>query len=211
LSAAINYEVKRFTDMAAALKELEPFIRSGERLQTGRPIKNFGGMLPREIWANWLLCAAVNASLGSERLIPASQPSDLIGDGLIVDTENGETVLTEHILVPRQAGGPGADIEALILKAVEKKQVKGGVAYASGKTLVVFREAEGDPWLPKRVASRLPVDLAFNAVWVAGLAFVRDGQYAYWVTRLDLRRGNPPVWRVCIAKDFDSWGVEPIQ
>ena len=40
------------------LKELEPFVRNGEHLQTGKPFKRFGGMRSREILANWLLRAS---------------------------------------------------------------------------------------------------------------------------------------------------------
>ena len=52
--------------MKLALKELEPFVKSGRLLQTGRPLKQFRGMLPREVLANWLLCATVNAVEGRQ-------------------------------------------------------------------------------------------------------------------------------------------------
>jgi hypothetical protein len=44
-----------------------------------------------------------------------------------------------------------------------------------------------------------------------GLQGVEDGEHVYAVTRLDLSRGNAPVWRVRIAKDFDDWKVELVQ
>jgi hypothetical protein len=206
----MKHEITRFKSLSLALKELEPFIRDGEHLQTGKPFKHFGGMRSREVLANWLLCVAVNSG-HPDRLTFTSQPRDLEGDGVILDTVTERTWLTEHILVPRQAGGDGADVEALILKAIEKKCTKGGTAYASGKTLVVFREAPGAQWLPNRVARRLPEDLPFDAVWVVGLQYVEAGQYVYSATRLDLSQGNAPTWRIRIAQDFGSWEVEPVQ
>ena len=203
-----NHIVRCFTNLTAALKELQPLVVNdgAKHLWNGRPFANFGDVRSRELLANWLMCIAVNSGLGSERLTITSQPSGLDGDGVILDTVTGEVVLTEHVLVPKQHGGPGVDVAALILAAVEHKHAK-GAAYGSGRTLVVFREATGEPWLPKHVAERLPSDLAFDAVWVVGLEKVEDGQYTYWVTRLDLSQGIPPVWYVTIACDFNSWTV----
>ena len=84
-------------------------------------------------------------------------------------------------------------------------------AYASGKTLVVLLNAAAGKWLPTKVARQVPEEIDFEAVWVVGLQGVKDGEYVYGVTRLDLSRGNAPVWLVRIAKDFDGWEVEPIQ
>jgi hypothetical protein len=191
------------------LKELEPFIRNGQHLQTGKPFAQLGDMRSREALANWLLCVAVNANVGAERLTFSSDP--IGGDGIIYDTTTEETWQTEHVMIPSRAGGEEVDVEALILKAIEQKQNKGGEAYASGKTLIVFQNAEGQKWFPNKVAKQLPAPLYFDAVWVVGLQGVEDGAYTYQVTRLDLSRGNAPAWRVLIAKDFESWKVEPIQ
>jgi hypothetical protein len=62
----MKYPVKRFKDPAVALKELEPFVRNGEHLQTGKPFDNFGGMRSREILANWLVCVSANAATDGE-------------------------------------------------------------------------------------------------------------------------------------------------
>lgn len=107
-------------------------------------------------------------------------------------------------------GAPANNVEAQILQAIDKKRKKGGGAYASGKTLVVFSDSVGQ-WFPNRVARRLPNPLYFDMVWVVSLHSVENEEYTYNVARLDLRRGNAPVWRVVIAKDFASWRVEPVQ
>ena len=81
-----------------ALKELQPFIRNGEHLQTGKPFKQFGGMRSRETLANWLLCVAINAVSEGEVTF-CSDPTG--GDGIICDVSTGEICPTEHVLVPR--------------------------------------------------------------------------------------------------------------
>jgi hypothetical protein len=184
----MKYPVTRFKSLEVCLKELEPFIRNGEHLRTGKPFKQFGGLRSRELLANWLLCV-----------------------GVVCDNATEETYLTEHVLVPPVRGGEPGDAEKRILEAICHKQDKGGTAYASGKTLVVFLEAAAGDWHPNKVARQVPEEIDFEAVWVVGLQGVEDGEYVYGVTRLDLSRGNVPVWHVRIAKDFESWKVEPLQ
>jgi hypothetical protein len=205
----MKHQVTRFRSLKVGPKELEPFILDGEHIQTGKPFKRFGGLRSRELLANWLLCVAANFACGSDRLTFSSDP--LGGDGIICDRVTGRTWPTEHVLVPRAHGGEAADVGALILKAIKLKLDKGGAAYASGRTLVVFLNAGGGEWYPNKVAKQLPEPLYFEAVWVVALQGVEAGEYLYAVTRLDLSRGNAPAWRVRIGKDFDDWRVAPIQ
>jgi hypothetical protein len=204
----MKYPVRRFKSLPIALKEIEPFIRNGEHLQTGKPFKKFGGMRSREILANWLLCATINAATGG-KLTFSSDPVG--GDGIICDTVTGQTWPTEHVIVPRLRPGQTADAETLILKAIEKKISKGGAAYATGKTLIVFLDAGAGVWLPNRIARQLPNPLHFATVWVVGLQGVEAGEYVYGVTHLDMSRGNAPTFVVRLGKDFDTWEVRPIQ
>lgn len=204
----MKYPVKRFKSLSVALKELEPFIRNGEHLQTGKPFKKFGGMRSREILANWLLCAAVNSATVGE-LTFSSDPVG--GDGIICDMSTGETWPTEHVMVPRLRRGQTDDAETLILKAIGKKISKGGAAYATGKTLIVFLDAGAGVWFPNKVARNLPDPLHFAAAWVAGLQGVEADEYVYGVTHLDVSGGNAPTFLVRIGKDFDAWEVRPMQ
>jgi hypothetical protein len=64
----MNYKITRFKSLKLAVKELEPFIRNGEHLQTGKPFKPFHGLRSRELLANWLLCVAVNSMHPPTRL-----------------------------------------------------------------------------------------------------------------------------------------------
>jgi hypothetical protein len=114
-------------------------------------------------------------------------------------------------MVPRLRVGQTGDAQALILKAVEHKRRKGGAAYAAGKSLIVFLDAEAGLWFPNRVARQLPEPLHFAAVWVVGLQGVEAGEFVYGVTHLDLSDGNAPTLLVRIRKDFDAWEVRPVQ
>jgi hypothetical protein len=209
-SSAMKYASRHFKNLTLALKELEPFVRNGEHLQTGKPFKNFGDMRSRELLANWLLCAAFNFDCGSpERLTIVAINDPLGGDGILYDTVSDASFPTEHVLVPAAQSGAAVDIGALILQAINDKRAKGGVAYASGKTLVVFLNAgSGAAWFPTRVAKQLPDPLHFEVVWVAGLHHVENGEYIYSVAQLELREGQAPTWLVRIAKDFNSWEVK---
>jgi hypothetical protein len=59
--------VTRFKSLAVALKELEPFVRNGQHLQTRKPFQKMGGTRSREILANWLLCVAILKAIESKR------------------------------------------------------------------------------------------------------------------------------------------------
>src|ERR1700730_4767959 len=154
----MKYPIARFKSLAVALKEIEPFIRNGAHLQSGKPFEKFGGMRSREILANWLLCATINA-VDKRQLTFSSDP--IGSDGIVQDGATGETWPTEHVMVPRQSGGENAEAQALILAAIEQKRTKGGAAYASGKTLVVLLDADASAWYPNRVALALPNPLHF--------------------------------------------------
>jgi hypothetical protein len=202
--------VRKFKSMAVALKTLEPYIKDATHLQTGKPFQNFGDMRSREAVANWLLCATANA-IDGRNLSVASTSDPIGGDGIIHDEDTGESFPTEHVMVPRQIGGATADPQALILKAIDDKQKKGGAAYASGKSLVVFVNADTGEWYPNKVARALPDPLYFETVWVISLQGVTDGAYAYNVVHLDMSDGNAPAYRVHVTKDFYDWRVEALQ
>ena len=114
-------------------------------------------------------------------------------------------------MVPRLRPGETGEAETLILNAINLKRVKGGMAYAKGKTLIVFLEAGSGVWYPEKVAKRLPDPLQFATVWVVGLHAVEDGDYVYGVTNLDMTGGNVPVLLVRISSDFEAWQVKKIQ
>lgn len=205
----MKYSVTSFKDMKIALKELEPFVRNGIHLQKGKPFKKLNGMRPREAWANWLLCAALNEVDKNFKLKFFSDP--IGGDGIIRDGITGQTWPTEHVFVLRKSVIDGMDVEELILKAIKKKQAKGGAAYAVGKILIVFLYTDGSNWFPNRVAQNLPSPLLFNQVWVINLQMVKDSAYIYAVTLLDISGRSFPIYLVYVNSDFNSWEVKIYQ
>lgn len=202
----MKYPVTRFKSLAVALKEIEPMVRDPRHLQTGKPLEKFGDMRPREILANWLLCATFE-TIENRKLIFYSDP--IGGDGIIRDEATGQTWQTEHVYVSRHSTGP--DAKTLILDAVSHKQAN-GAAYCRGKTLVVFLDTPAaGRWFPNEVAKALPNPLLFDAVWVVGFSRIEDGSYIYNLTLLDVTDGNAPAFLLRIAPDFDAWHVEQIQ
>lgn len=201
----MKHHVRKFRSRDVALKELEPFIRSGSHLSTGRPFKRFNNMRSREELGNWLICSVMNDLEGKERYTFTSDPTG--GDGIIFDQQEKHVFPTEHRMIPPAQKGAPVEVEALISNAVENKQNKGGSAYASGKTLVVFVEAGGDGvWYPNRARARLPCH-DFDEIWVFGLNRVHQGFYEYGVSKLDADHAHTPVWLVRINPEFDEWTV----
>lgn len=207
----MKYPTARFKNFEDALKQLEPFIRDARYLRTGKPLQEFYGLRPREIWANWLLCAVLNFENQQEDRFTFFSTTDPIGgDGVIYDTLTGNTFPTEHVFVgPKGLRGASTanTAEALLLAAVEQKQKKGQDAYASGKTLVVFLNSEGGHWFPNVVSTQLHKPLYFADVWALSLRYENTSEYLYDVARLDLSEGNAPTWRIRILKTFDAWEV----
>jgi hypothetical protein len=212
----VRYPVRRFKSMRLALNEIAKFVREPLQLQIGKPIPRFGGLRPRELLANWLICAAFNEHNDSpDRLsFIASQSGDeMFGDGILHDTATGKTFPTEHVIVAAATEGKTADLQARILEAINDKNNKGGAAYASGKTLVVFLNDGTDAvWWPNSVTKALPDPLHFGAVWVVGLHShdAQSGEYTYSTAMLELVEGNAPTF-VIRTTDFDSWTVTRIQ
>lgn len=131
----MKHAVTTFKNLAVCLKELEPYIRNGQHLETGKPFKRFGGLRSREILVNWLLCVVANFEQKTEQFKICTDPQG--GDGIIYNTTKNLAWPTEHVLVSQRNNG-SEDIQSLILKQIKNKQDKGGAAYASGKTLIVF-------------------------------------------------------------------------
>ncbi len=181
-------------------------VRDPRHLQTGKPLGKFGDMRPREMLANWLLCATLEM-IESRKLVFYSDPVG--GDGIIRDEATGQTWQTEHVYVSQH--NTGANAKTLILDAINRKQAN-GVAYCRGKNLVVLLDTPAaGAWFPNEVAKTLPNPLLFDAVWVVGFSRVEDGAYVYNLTLLDVADGNAPAFLLWIAPDFDTWHGDQLQ
>ena len=204
----MKYPVRRFKRLDVGLKEIEPFVRNGAHLQTGKAFKQLGDMRSREVLTNLLVCITIKEIEG----LDVTFSSDPVGgDGIIQDVRTGETWPTEHVMVTHHGAKEDDNAKALILKAIDQKCQKGGEAYARGKTLIVFLDAPVGEWKPNVVARELPVPLLFAAVWVVSLRGVEDGEYVYNVTCLDISEGDAPAFLVRINKTFDGWVVTRVQ
>src|SRR6185437_10173802 len=206
----VKHRITRFKSMSAALRQLEPFLRiDGARLlRTGRPARNFGRMLPREMLGNWLVCAAVNFDRPGEPLYFTSDPNG--GDGLLYDEKNKTIQPTEHVYVrPARAGDTRSGDEFIRDAVADKARL--GPPYARGKILVVLLEATL-PWQPTNAARMLPAH-AFEGVFVTGLEGYAEGEYTFAVAWLTRQEGHTqaPVFRVRIDKGFDRWDVTRAQ
>lgn len=207
----MKHSVTKFKSLEVALKELEPFIKNGTHLESGKPFAQFGDMRSREALANWVISAILNFEYQTDQYSFTSDPSG--GDGTIVDLETNLAWMTEHVMVPQPRSDSDNDKNILgrILDAVNLKRVKGGTAYASNKCLVVFLDDGRGEWRPNAVAKKLPNPLYFEDVWVVGLQGVIEGKYSYAATQLRIDCGNAPIWIVDLSEDFSSWNVNKTQ
>ena len=148
----MKYPVTRFESMEIALKEIEPFAKDAAHLQSGKPFDKFGCMRSREIVANWLLCATIQA-VDKRELIFYSDPID--GDGIIQDAVTGQTWQTEHVFVPRQSASAGVDTKAHSERH-RAKAVKGRRGLCRWQNASVSDAGTGE-WFPNAVARDLPI------------------------------------------------------
>jgi hypothetical protein len=198
--------VTRFKSMQLALKELRPFLNQ-RHLYSGKPLTQLGDMRPREAMANWLICAAFNYEAGYERFSFTNNPEG--GDGCILDAEDNTGIATEHIIALSK-GNETLDTNTRIRNAVIQKQNKGGMAYASGKALVVLLEGGDEQWWPTAIAKELPEN-DFCDIWVICLQYFAEDEYRYAVSNLSLVDNSAPTWLVDIAANSESWKVRKIQ
>jgi hypothetical protein len=207
----MKYEVTRFKSLTLALKDIEPFVRDGKHLLTGKPFQQFGNMRSREVLGNWLMCVVINAHLGKDSHTFTSDPQG--SDGIILNTDTGETWPSEHVMVAKSynSNEQNLSIEDRIINAFNEKLNKGGDAYASGKQLIIFLNSDGGSWNPRKVSKQLPRHLCFADVWVVGLLPAEAKQYVYSLSQLGTADRDAPTWKVYIEGDFCSWKVESIQ
>jgi hypothetical protein len=213
----MRYTVRWLKNLDLALKEAEPAFRNvrikgSPILESGRPYRNFGGMLPRELAANWLVAAVLDHCAGSSRFRIMSDPAG--GDGLIFDTATERALWTEHVLVINGARNPvkRSDPQEEILKRVSRKNMRGR-AYGRDRHLVIFvyRSGHPGPWWPTRLARALPRPFNFETAWLVCFQHFAADDRVYAVSCLDASQGHAPTWLVRIGSSFSRWAVREIQ
>jgi hypothetical protein len=201
-----RYRLKRIRDLGIALKDLEPHIKNPRFLRVGREYSNFR-LRPREVLANWLLCAVGNFQNDNENLTFSEDPTG--GDGIILNQADNRYMATEHVFIPPPRPNSTVSVEDLIVQKIEHK-MRNGAAYARGKHLIVFSEAIGW-WYPNRVGRRIAGQHEFASVWVVGLERGDESGFLYWVTCPLAGPVDSFAWRVSINANFTSWQVERVQ
>lgn len=203
----MKQHVKSITDLTTVLQDIEPWVKEPKTLYNGRKPGNFG-LLPREIWANWLLCAIGNAQTENADWT-FSDDEDGGGDGILFDRASESGMVTEHIFIPPMQKKAGQATEDVIIAAVNKKQSKGRKAYAEGKHLIVFCEGIGT-WFPNRVGKVIAGTHDFSSVWAIGFeGHSGENEYTYWATRFEDDHSHA----VQITVNFKerSWTVTTVQ
>ena len=193
-------------DLAAVLKDMEPWVKNPKTLYSGNKPKNFS-LLPREILGNWLMCTVGNALDDKAAWTFCTDPSG--GDGILIDRNTDSQMVTEHVFVPQKYLKDSHGPEDVIKNAVAKKQAKGGKAYAEGKHLIVFCEGIGK-WYPNRVGKAIAGTHNFASVWAVGLDRAENADtYYYWIAQFE--NSHCPVVEIKIDFDKVVWLVSGIQ
>ncbi len=194
-------EEMQIKDFRIALKDMEPMVRDPKFLWNGRKIPNFS-LLPREAWANWLLCVVFQEIYGPNSI---TFKEDALGDGILVDKEKGIFMPTEHVSalnIPLKKNNTMG--EKAIIEAIDKK-IEKGPEYAKGKILVVFFDGIGK-WYRNKVREGINGRHNFDSIFGIGLL---TPDYSYSVTHFLEDRSIS--FKIQINSDFTNWSVAPIR
>ncbi len=206
-NGVMKQQEKSIKDLSSVLVELEPWVKNREILYNGRDGVNMR-LRPREIWVNWLLCALGNAE-DKNADWTFSEDKENSGDGILFDRASKKGMVTEHIFIPSMQKKTGQTTEDTIIAAINKKQSKGGKAYADGKHLIVFCDGIGE-WLPNKVGKAIAGTHDFSSVWAIGLEkHSGKNEYTYWATRFE--EDHSPAVRITVNFQERHWTVTPIQ
>lgn len=196
-------EVKRkiVKDLKIALKDMKPGVQQLQPLLTGRDLNNFS-LRPREVWANWLLCAVLQHVQGTD----ITFGEDEQGDGIFLDKKTGQWVMTEHVSALDNASStqPLPSGEARIIEAIDSK-IKKGPDYAKNKYLIVFFDGAGS-WRRDKVREAINGRHNFMLVFLIGLLTSGKEGYAYSVT--ELHENSSITFKVHINSSFTDWEIE---
>lgn len=193
---------KQVRSLKILLKDMEPYVRDAKFLHSGRKFENFK-LLPREIWANWLMCVVLQKLHDAD--ITFAEDDNC--DGLFIDKKTGRVVATEHVSALEI---PKANLqekgEARILHAIEHK-IKRGCEYAEGKFLIVFFDG-AVKWYRNRLREAINGKHNFKSIYCIGLLTVDDSGYAYSLTQFHPKMPETSItYKVKINSSFTDWQV----
>lgn len=205
----MKHKITKFKNLGVALKEIAQFVRDPRHLDVGKKVNRFGGLLPRELLGNWLLCAVANGDAKDGPMTFTTDPDG--GDGILYDEKSQRSWRTEHVYVPVPTKNDHRPVEDRIALAVTKKQEKGGAPYAKGKVLVVFLAGSyGASWTANQATRKLPPN-DFTEVWVISFHMYSNNHYLYGIARLRFESdGHAVTFGVCVSPGFDHWEVRQL-
>lgn len=190
-------------DLKIALKDLEKYVKTPDFLRKGRKFTNFS-LLPREAWANWLVCVFGNSQTGGN-LTFGEDPEN--GDGIILDSKNREKyVLTEHVFITDLDQGNASEV---IVNRIFSKFRK-GKEYGKGRTLIVFCEMKGTVF-PSDVRRAIYKQNTFDNIYLIVLESSESDGYSYFITPLITNSPHLTLHRIRINDEFKEWSVELIE
>jgi hypothetical protein len=194
-----NDQIKQIRDFKVFLKDMEPMVKDPKFLLNGREIPNFS-LIPREAWANWLLCVVLQ-KIHSESTTFAE---DKIGDGIILDKKTGTWIATEHVSALENPLSNKSLLkgEARVIEAINHK-IKRGHEYAKNKNLIVFFDGAGI-FYRNKVRENIKGRHNFNLVYGIGLLV----PYDYAVT--EFHDSYSRTFKVEINDNFTDWKISEI-
>ena len=201
----VKNKVTAMKDPKSLLRDIiVPYMRSRQLIMSGRERPEFG-QKPREIIANWLICAVANYQAGKNEWTFSNDPEG--GDGVIVSRSTGDGWRTEHVIALQPEHLNDDSAATRLVLAVEHKN-KRGDSYAKGSYLVIFAEGLGSTFNPNEVSQRIRGQHAFESVWAVGLQEAEQNEHRYWVTCFDER--PCPCLMVTVNLERAEWSVEQI-
>lgn len=190
--------------LKTVLKEFEHMVKDPEWLLRGRDISNFS-LRPREAWANWLLCSVLQKQHGEHITFAEDEESD----GLIVDKNTGEVIITEHVSALENSFNELPKGEDRIIDAINKK-IKRGPEYAAGKWLLVFFDG-AEKFYRNKIRESIYGRHNFGAVYCIGLLTSGKEGYTYIITEFKDSHGDKSKsFKVDINADFTEWEVTEV-
>lgn len=192
-------QIKQIKDFKIALKDMEPWVKNPQFLHNGSRIKNFS-LLPREAWANWLLCVVLR-NIHGEDITFAESP---IGDGIIVNKKMKMGIVVEHVAaMDFPSSKPLPKGEGRIIQAINHKIARGS-EYAKNKYLVVFFDGAGEVYRNK-VREAINGKHNFKGIYAIGLLRIDEKGYAYSVTEFHEKFST--TFKVQINPEFTDWSI----
>lgn len=193
-------------DHRKLLKDLEPIIKSPDKLYRGREITNFQ-IKPRESVGLFLLCAVFNVVYKDKWYI-STDPAD--GDGCLCRKAGPKKYYvdfqTEHVFVTKYKE---TDVNESIRYEINKKESR-GTQYGKNRNLIVFIDKSGEIEVEALLQFSKQL-INFESYWLIFLNYSDAKGYVYKVVSLKSKEIAPHLFAVAILGDFSDYTLSIIR